>query len=522
MIPVVIYARVSSKDQEREGYSIPAQLKLLHEYARSHDFTVVKEFIDIETAKTAGRKQFNVMVRFFGDNKNCRILLVEKTDRLYRNFKDCVTLEDLDLEIHLPKEGQIISKNSKSQAKLAHGIQVVMARNYIENLREEVNKGLRQKAEQGIFPGRAPLGYRNNKTQRTIEIHPETAPLAKRLFELYGAGGHSLATLRKTIAVEFGKLFSKGYLDHTLKNPFYAGSFYWQGKLFQATHTPLISRELFQQVQVVLSDCGRPRSRKHQFAFRGLLQCAYDGCTVTAESHQAKYIYYRCTGYRGKCPLPYFREGELAERLGRILKDIHIPDGVLAGLTKSLMSDTSKEAELVRRQRDSLQHRLSSLRRRIDQAYSDKLDGTIDVGFWERKRAEWQVEEQQIMATIQASEAPKPGRILDAVRILELANKAYSLYVRQNSAEQAKLLRLVLSNCAVDAVSLYPTYRKPFDLIFKRVQTEEWLGFINFERERKRLHAYQSRSSCTHCAPLSRIRHFGGTNVPWRTRGERG
>jgi site-specific DNA recombinase len=72
---------------------------------------------------------------------------VEKTDRLYRNFRDCVTLEDLDLEIHLPKEGQVICKDSKSQAKLMHGIQVVMARNYIENLKEEVRKGMREKAE---------------------------------------------------------------------------------------------------------------------------------------------------------------------------------------------------------------------------------------------------------------------------------------------------------------------------------------------------------------------------------------
>jgi hypothetical protein len=44
------------------------------------------------------------------------------SDRLYRSFRDCVTLEDLDVEIHLPKEGQVISKDSKSQAKLVHGI----------------------------------------------------------------------------------------------------------------------------------------------------------------------------------------------------------------------------------------------------------------------------------------------------------------------------------------------------------------------------------------------------------------
>jgi site-specific DNA recombinase len=120
MKEAVLYARVSSKDQEKEGYSIPAQLKLLREYAQRNEFQIVREFIDVETAKTTGRKQFGEMLAFLGRNQFCRVVIVEKTDRLYRNFRDCVTLEDLDVEIHLPKEGQVISRNSRSQAKLVY------------------------------------------------------------------------------------------------------------------------------------------------------------------------------------------------------------------------------------------------------------------------------------------------------------------------------------------------------------------------------------------------------------------
>ena len=122
----------------------------------------------------------------------CRAVIVEKTDRLYRNLRDYLTLEDMNIEIHLAKEGQIIHKDSKSQAKLIHGIQVLIARNYVENLKEEVKKGMREKAEQGIYPSRPPLGYRNNKLERTIEVDPEKAPIAKRMFELY-ASGHVFA-----------------------------------------------------------------------------------------------------------------------------------------------------------------------------------------------------------------------------------------------------------------------------------------------------------------------------------------
>jgi hypothetical protein len=71
-------------------------------------------------------------------------------------------------------------------------------------------------------------------------------------------------------------------------------------------------------------------------------------------------------------------------------------------------------------------------------------------------------------------ETVRPERLLDAARILELANKAYFLYLKQNHTERAKLLKMVLSNCGIDAVNIYPTYRKPFDLIFQRVKTEEW------------------------------------------------
>jgi len=63
-----------------------------------------------------------------------------------------------------------------------------------------------------------------------------------------------------------------------------------------------------------------------------------------------------------------------------------------------------------------------------------------------------------------------PDRIIDAVRIFELANKAHFLYVSQPAPEKAKLLRMVLSNCAVDAVNIYPSYKKPFDLIFARAK----------------------------------------------------
>ena len=90
----VIYARVSSKEQEKEGYSIPAQLELLRHYASQQGLTVAREFVDVETAKHSGRVQFGDMLAFLETAPDCRIVLVEKTDRLSRNLKDCVALPE--------------------------------------------------------------------------------------------------------------------------------------------------------------------------------------------------------------------------------------------------------------------------------------------------------------------------------------------------------------------------------------------------------------------------------------------
>ena len=72
MQSAVIYARVSSREQEREGYSIPAQRKLLNEYARVRDFRVQQEFIDVESAKNPGRKEFGAMLRLLETDPQCR------------------------------------------------------------------------------------------------------------------------------------------------------------------------------------------------------------------------------------------------------------------------------------------------------------------------------------------------------------------------------------------------------------------------------------------------------------------
>jgi site-specific DNA recombinase len=320
MTAVFAYARVSSREQEREGYSIPAQRKLLAEYARSRGLSITHDFIDVESAKNPGRKEFTNMLHRLETDSTCRIVLVEKTDRLYRNRTDALAFEALiekrGVEIHLVKEGRVIGKQSRSQDKFMHDIHVAVAKHYVENLKEEVKKGMLEKAEEGIYPGRAPIGYRNNSATRSIDIDPARAPMVKRIFELYASGEHSLITLRKTVMSELDLRLARSYFEKMLKNRFYLGFFVWQGVEYRGTHEPLISPQLFDRVQLVFAGRHKRKHRKHEFAFAGLLRCARDGCTVTAELQKRKYVYYRCSGGRGKCSLPYMREQDVSDRNG--------------------------------------------------------------------------------------------------------------------------------------------------------------------------------------------------------------
>jgi DNA invertase Pin-like site-specific DNA recombinase len=240
----VSYARVSSKDQERDGFSIPAQRKLLNEYAVERNLSVIREFKEAETAKEAGRSAFTEMIAFLNRTPSCRTILVEKTDRLYRNFRDLLTVEELGVTVHFVKENTILSTESKSSEKLMHNIKVAIARNYVDNLSEEVKKGLREKADQGHFPGVAHVGYVNNRVTRRIDVDPIRGPLMTRVFELYASGDYSLKALTVK-AFEIGLRHSRGdrkmtksELHRLLKNPSTLATFAGSGRCIAAHMNP--------------------------------------------------------------------------------------------------------------------------------------------------------------------------------------------------------------------------------------------------------------------------------------------
>lgn len=495
MISAILYARVSSKEQEAEGYSIPAQMKLLREYAAKNNFVVQQEFTDIETAKKAGRTQFSKMLEFIHENKAIKHILVEKTDRLLRNITDYALIDRLiehsDITIHLVKENVILSCDSRSNEKFIFGIKALMAKNYVDNLSEETRKGMLEKAEQGIYPSFAPYGYINQTAvdgKKMVTIDPRTAPFIKRLFELYATGNYSLLTIKKRLLDEGmvyrnGKNFHKSTIETMLKNEFYTGIFYWKGKKYEhAQHEAIVSKELFQQVQNILCRPHKNKSRKNIFTYSGLLSCGICGCALTAEIQKGRYIYYHCTGHKGKCNQPYLKQETIEAKFEKLLSNIVVTkseqETILNGLRASYHDKIAYHNACVRQ----LEKQIKILQDRVDQAYLDKLDKKISEPFWQSQTAKWLSEKEELTLKLLAHQKADTNYLKNANLIIELARKAADLFKKQNAEQKRRLINLLVSNSSYRDEKLDIALRSPFNLIMKAQESRNWLPGTGLNR----------------------------------------
>lgn len=478
MKTAVKYGRVSSDRQEKEGFSLPAQDKLLNDYATKHELKIVASFFEAETAKRAGRKQFNAMLKFLKKNKSVRTILVEKTDRLYRNLKDYVLLDEFeDLEIHFVKEGTILSKNSRSQDKFMHGIRVLMAKNYIDNLSEEIRKGLKEKAEQGYCPTKAPFGYKNitlKSGRRIIVPDKETAPYIVKAYELYSTGVFTYGGIAKILTEEGfkpnKKPCTKRAVELILHNYFYIGQFEYKGKRYEhGQHQPIVEPELFFAVQKRLAEQFISRPRTHKFAFLGLIKCAHCGCSVTAEIKKGKYVYYHCTGKRGgTCKKKFIREEKIEAAFVEFLKQIVLSEEEISGIKNAAKEMLKQKSEYTELTSENLNKEINKLRKRLDNLYTDRADGLIDEEFYCQKRQQWQAELDDAIIKLETSLRFDRTFMDDISRLLELSKNAYSAYLKESDEEKVKLLKILGSNFFFDGENIIIEAFEPFDIIIKR------------------------------------------------------
>ena len=369
----------------------------------------------------------------------------------------------------------MLSPESRSSEKFIHGIKVLMAKNYIDNLSEETRKGMLEKAEQGIYPSFAPLGYINvdNGGKRCIQPDPIISPLIRALYEWYATGNYSLLEVTKKARSEgltyrkTGARLHKSIVHKILTNPIYYGDFDWAGKRYRGTHQPIITREIFDRVQEVMADKGghRRRQQKHHWAFQGLVSCGHCGCALTGEVKKGRYVYYHCTGHKGKCPEKFVREVELDRQFIEALRAIQMDEEVFEWVAMALKESHRDEKHYHDEMIATLQKQYQRLQDRIDSMYVDKLAGKVSQDFFDGKSEEWRTEQVEILHKMEKHQDANKSNLEDGVQILELAQKAVILYEKQEMKEKRSLLNFVFSNSTWKDGKFIPAYRKPFDLL---------------------------------------------------------
>ncbi len=479
----VIYIRVSSKEQQDVGFSLDAQLKFLNDYARLHDFEVVHMYMDVESAKAAGRTEFGHLVQFLQSQQRlppgkfpCHTVLVEKTDRFYRNVHDLVTIRDLGVTIHLAKENVVMSPASGSNDLFVHGVNVLLAERMVNNLSEETKKGMLEKARQGIWPSSAPIGFKNVEGpsgKRIIVQDSVQVPLVKKMYELYATGLYSMKDLSKEasniglVHRKSGNKLSISNIFDLLNNPIYYGDYYWKGILYNGTHDPIVSKALFEKVRLMLnrrSSCPTGR-QKHDFLFHGLMTCGHCGCAMVAEIKKGRYVYYHCTGNRGKCPEKYAREEIIDQQFIKSLGRIRLDDDVVDWIVTVMNSSTAEERSQREAQIKALSQQKQRLEGRLEKMYLDKLDGVLDEEEYRRLSNKFRSDLTDMKFRLEQLQLQNEAKVMGKDRVLELAQNAVNLYSAQFSDEKRKMLNCVYSNSTWSGGELAANYRQPFDMI---------------------------------------------------------
>lgn len=493
----ICYIRVSSEKQQDEGYSPEAQRRYAEEYAKRKNLNLVKIWEASETAKKEGRKKFNELLKYAKEKTNVRHIIFEKTDRMTRNFPDLIAIyelmENYDKKIHFSKTNTIMDKTSKSSEKLHLEIEVVLAKNYIDNLSEETKKGMLEKARQGEWPFAGPFPYLRNKTTKTLIVNRELSDYAIRAYKSFSTGLYSTHELAKELSKELAqagikKRFYKSQIHSLLRNPLCAGFYYIKndkGELerINGKHEPIIPEELFNRVQDVLDGRHHGAEKKRSFAFMGLMTCAKCRSSITAEIKKGKYVYYHCADNQCKKDGRYIPESEIETHMLGVLDNIHIDDKRLAWLTKKLLEDHKTEKRHSERVLISLESRYKQLKDLIHSSYEDKIRGNITEQFWREIHQKLTAEQQEVESSLAIQRQDTSNYMITGVKLIELAHNAYSLYKKQTSQEKNRLLKFILSNCELNDKIMRPEYKKPFDIIAKGVQSKNKLPRLDSNQQ---------------------------------------
>ena len=484
----VIYCRVSSKEQELEGYSLPAQEKFLRDYAQKNGFKVTKVFAVSESAMgKVRRKIFNEMIDYVREN-NISVIIVETTDRLTRNFSDVPTIdkwisENKNNQIHLAKEGCILHEGSKSHEWFMWRVKVATAEYYVKLLSENVQKGQKEKLDQGQLPTKPPLGYQTTgeRGRKIHIINEEKAPFIRKMFELYATGNYSLKALVKTmhqdgLRNENGGKVGRSRMHGLLSDPFYIGKMRWKGEIYQGQHPPLISDDLFNAVQSKLKrKTGAPQYKKHLPVFKAKIQCDECGGLITWEIQRGHW-YGHCNHYKNCSQKKWLRQEGVEEQLFPYFDRVApMDDRVIKCLEKALKESHAGEVDCNTQRREELNKIIKTADERMEKAYRDKLDSKAPASLCEKIISDSDQEKKDALDSLNKLGEARTKYYEVGYAVHELALHAKKIYQSERTKTEDKrlLLSYIFSNITLNEGKLKPNYTMAFEFLLK------WMPMIN-------------------------------------------
>ncbi len=251
-----------------EGNSLSTQQKICNDYALKHDYDIAETFVEQgESAKTADRTELQKLLAFCADKKNgVKAVIIYKLDRLSRNTDDYSQLRLL-----LKRYGVEIKSTSEhfENTPVGRFMENTMANiaQFDNDIRSErCAGGMKEAMRDGRYVWMATVGYKNEKIAgRATIMQDKMAPLILKTFELIASNVYPTEEVRRIMTKEGltnkkGKPLTKGYFYKMLTNELFAGWIVKFGERHRGTFTPIVSDELFNQVQRVLKYKGRKHS----------------------------------------------------------------------------------------------------------------------------------------------------------------------------------------------------------------------------------------------------------------------
>ena len=473
----VIYLRVSSKGQEENGFSLDAQEKMCKEYAEKENLQVVKIWKGAESAwGKIERANFKEMITYVKKNSDIKHIIFDIEDRMTRNYRDKLDIDELvfgglNITVHFARTHSIYGADASPDKKFALNIGVAVSAKLSDDISRKTTMGMTEKAEQGLYPSCAPIGYLNNRNTGKIDVDPVRGPLIKKLFELTASGEYSLPMIEEILYKDglrerlHGGRVRKNTLYRVLHNPIYYGEFRWAKKLYPGKHIPLISKDLYERAVKALSQFQRPRVTTRNYPFSNLLHCKECGCSIVGNLAKKKYMYYRCSFAKGQHKHKgYIHEEQLDAAFAAMIDVVSIPPDIAQWLQKAVDLRLKHVEKAQTKEIAALKTELSKTEAKLEQLYSEGLEKGYSPEFVNHNERRYKSRIAELSQQIQAQQINPQAVRQKSVDVLKLLCNMGTIYRNAPLADKKPLLRHIASDYVLEDDKIWPKYREPFNI----------------------------------------------------------